>query len=165
MLVSFNALTTFCFMLILGGVQNMKQRIPINSITSQFVLKSVYAFCSTGPFFAELFHVKRNLCNGSQIIMHEIICPWIQYINLLQFLLKEELALKVFIWERKNKDISVKTHTFARPLASINNDSISLQEMFAFYTDTDMLISVRHNNASANQIVSRMIMCAMFLSS
>ena len=48
--------------------------------------------------------------------MHEIICPWIQYMNLLHFLFKEEVALKVFIWERKNKDISVKTHTFARPL-------------------------------------------------
>ena len=49
--------------------------------------------------------------------MHEIICPWIQYMNLLHFLFKEEVALKVFIWERKNKDISVKTRTFARPLA------------------------------------------------
>ena len=48
--------------------------------------------------------------------MHEIICPWIQYMNLLHFLFKEEVALKVFIWERKNKDISVKTRTFARPL-------------------------------------------------
>ena len=48
--------------------------------------------------------------------MHEILCPWFQYMNLLQFFFKEELALKVFIWERKNKDISVKTHTFARPL-------------------------------------------------
>ena len=49
--------------------------------------------------------------------MHEILCPWFQYMNLLQFFFKEELALKVFIWERKNKDISVKTHTFARPLS------------------------------------------------
>ena len=49
--------------------------------------------------------------------MHEIICPWIQYMNLLHFLFKEEVALKVFIWERKNKDISVKTRTFARPLS------------------------------------------------
>ena len=51
--------------------------------------------------------------------MHEIICPWIQYMNLLHFLFKEEVALKVFIWERKNKDISVKTHTFACPLRTI----------------------------------------------
>ena len=31
----------------------MKQRIPINSITSKLVLKSMYASCSTGPFFAD----------------------------------------------------------------------------------------------------------------
>ena len=50
--------------------------------------------------------------------MHEIFCPRFQYMNLLQFFFKEELALKVFIWERKNKDISVKTLNFARPLGS-----------------------------------------------
>ena len=48
--------------------------------------------------------------------MHAIFCPWIQYMNLLQFFFKEELALKVYVWERKIKDISVKTLTFARPL-------------------------------------------------
>ena len=32
---------------------NMKQRIPINSITPELVLKSMYASCSTGPFFAD----------------------------------------------------------------------------------------------------------------
>ena len=37
----------------LGGERNMKQRIPINSITSKLVLKSMYASCSTGPFFAD----------------------------------------------------------------------------------------------------------------
>ena len=31
----------------------MKQRIPINSITFKLVLKSMYASCSTGPFFAD----------------------------------------------------------------------------------------------------------------
>ena len=36
-----------------GGERNMKQRIPINSITSKLVLKSMYASCSTGPFFAD----------------------------------------------------------------------------------------------------------------
>ena len=38
---------------VLGGERNMKQRIPINSITSKLVLKSMYASCSTGPFFAD----------------------------------------------------------------------------------------------------------------
>ena len=37
----------------LGGERNMKQRIPINSITFKLVLKSMYASCSTGPFFAD----------------------------------------------------------------------------------------------------------------
>ena len=37
----------------IGGERNMKQRIPINSITSKLVLKSMYASCSTGPFFAD----------------------------------------------------------------------------------------------------------------
>ena len=37
----------------LGGERNMKQRIPINSITSKLVLTSMYASCSTGPFFAD----------------------------------------------------------------------------------------------------------------
>ena len=37
----------------IGGERNMKQRIPTNSITSKLVLKSMYASCSTGPFFAD----------------------------------------------------------------------------------------------------------------
>ena len=37
----------------LGGERNMKQRIPINSITSILILKSMYASGSTGPFFAD----------------------------------------------------------------------------------------------------------------
>ena len=37
----------------LGGERNKKQRIPVNSITSQLVLKSIYASGSTGPFFAD----------------------------------------------------------------------------------------------------------------
>ena len=36
-----------------GGERNMKQRIPINSITSILILKSMYASGSTGPFFAD----------------------------------------------------------------------------------------------------------------
>ena len=35
------------------GDRNMKQRIPVNSITFKLVLKSMYASCSTGPFFAD----------------------------------------------------------------------------------------------------------------
>ena len=42
----------------LGGERNMKQRIPINSITSKLVLKSMYASCSTGPFFADHYSHK-----------------------------------------------------------------------------------------------------------
>ena len=37
----------------LGGERNRKQRIPVNSITSKLVLKSIYASGSTGPFFAD----------------------------------------------------------------------------------------------------------------
>ena len=40
-------------LLALGCERNMKQRIPVNSITSKLVLKSMYASCSTGPFFAD----------------------------------------------------------------------------------------------------------------
>ena len=36
-----------------GGERNMKQRIPVISITSKLVLKSIYASGSTGPFFAD----------------------------------------------------------------------------------------------------------------
>ena len=36
-----------------GGERNRKQRIPVNSITSKLVLKSIYASGSTGPFFAD----------------------------------------------------------------------------------------------------------------
>ena len=36
-----------------GGERNMKQRIPINSITSILILKSMYASGSTGLFFAD----------------------------------------------------------------------------------------------------------------
>ena len=39
--------------LTLGGERNRKQRIPVNSITSKLVLKSIYASGSTGPFFAD----------------------------------------------------------------------------------------------------------------
>ena len=37
----------------IGGERNRKQRIPVNSITSKLVLKSIYASGSTGPFFAD----------------------------------------------------------------------------------------------------------------
>ena len=49
------AKTNLCFSVNnnLGGEQNMKQRIPVNSITSKFVLKSIYASGLTGPFFAD----------------------------------------------------------------------------------------------------------------
>ena len=39
----------------LGGERNMKQRIPVNSITSKLVLKSMYASGSTGPFIANRY--------------------------------------------------------------------------------------------------------------
>ena len=43
------AKTNLCFSVNnnLGGERNMKQRIPVNSITSKFVLKSIYASGST----------------------------------------------------------------------------------------------------------------------
>ena len=85
----------------------------------------------------KLFHIKRNLCKDSQIIMHEILCPWFQYMNLLQFFFKEELALKVFIWERKNKDISVKTRTFARPLAIWWTMIVVISLLFHYFDISD----------------------------
>ena len=42
--------------------------------------------------------------------------------NLFQFFFKEELALKVYVWERKIKDISVKTLTSAHPLADHDDE-------------------------------------------
>ena len=44
----------------LGGERNRKQRIPVNSITSKLVLKSIYASGSTGPFFADHYLNRLN---------------------------------------------------------------------------------------------------------
>ena len=49
----------------LGGERNRKQRIPVNSITSKLVLKSIYASGSTGPFFADHFLNRLNRLNSS----------------------------------------------------------------------------------------------------
>ena len=43
----------------------MKQRIPVNSITSKLVLKSIYASGSTGPFFAD--HYLNIWIDSSQV--------------------------------------------------------------------------------------------------
>ena len=53
LLISFLCIFFIKFPPIIGGERNMKQRIPINSINSKLVLKSMYASCSTGPFFAD----------------------------------------------------------------------------------------------------------------
>ena len=49
----------------LGGERNRKQRIPVNSITSKLVLKSIYASGSTGPFFADHYLNRLNRLNSS----------------------------------------------------------------------------------------------------
>ena len=46
--------------IIIGGERNRKQRIPVNSITSKLVLKSIYASGSTGPFFADHYLNRLN---------------------------------------------------------------------------------------------------------
>ena len=46
--------------IVLGGERNRKQRIPVNSITSKLVLKSIYASGSTGPFFDNHFMNKHD---------------------------------------------------------------------------------------------------------
>ena len=51
--LKFSHKTRLVILLNVGGERNMKQRIPMNSITSKLVLKSMYASCSTGPFFAD----------------------------------------------------------------------------------------------------------------
>ena len=48
-----------------GGERNRKQRIPVNSITSKLVLKSIYASGSTGPFFADHYLNRLNRLNSS----------------------------------------------------------------------------------------------------
>ena len=132
----------------------MKQRIPINSITSKLVLKSMYASCSTGPFFADhyshrfektqlkfrqekWFPVKIYLVlsemryerkiNWSKTETESSVKSFYSFWNLrnywtqifirLSILCKNFHLLKLSIWERKNKDISVKTHTFSHPLS------------------------------------------------
>ena len=63
----------------------------------------------------KLFHIKTNLCNGSQIIMRKSFVHEFSTWTYGILLFKKEVALKVFIWERKQRH-SIKTRTFARPL-------------------------------------------------
>ena len=51
--------------------------------------------------------------------------------NLFQFFFKEELALKVYVWERKIKDISVKTLTSAHPLvqSALETEKVVVKEV------------------------------------
>ena len=56
----------YIYMIIyVGGERNRKQRIPVNSITSKLVLKSIYASGSTGPFFADHYLNRLNRLNSS----------------------------------------------------------------------------------------------------
>ena len=58
--------------------------------------------------------------------------------NLLQCFFKEELALKVSVWERKIKDISAKTRTFDRPLTKLVDNRLCLccsHSLFRLFED------------------------------
>ena len=49
----------------------------------------------------DLFQIKKSFWNGSLINMQELCCPWIQPIKILQSYVKEPVALKVSVRERK----------------------------------------------------------------
>ena len=68
--------------------------------------------CSDQKHRNTLFHIKTNLCNGSQII---IICPWIQYMNLLHSFFQKGSCIES-TYLRKETKTFYQTRTFACPL-------------------------------------------------
>ena len=64
--------------------------------------------CSDQKHRNTLFHIKTNLCKGSQIIMHKLFVHEFSIWTYCIFS-KKEVALKVLIWERY-KDVLSNTY-------------------------------------------------------